>query len=106
MAASLARDMLTMSVAWPSGKRTRYMPAHFGIWLDGGEQTAGDEAQLAILPFQIPPAVNAAQTPIAHCFSSCFRLARKLEWQPRVQNALCGFTTGTVSFIRQRGFRQ
>ena len=76
MAASLARDMLTMSVAWPSGKRTRYMPAHFGIWLDGGEQTAGDEAQLAILPFQIPPAVNAAQTPIAHCFSSCFRLAR------------------------------
>src|SRR6516165_7130314 len=28
MAASLARDMLTMSVTWPSGKRTRYMPAH------------------------------------------------------------------------------
>src|SRR6516225_5832939 len=47
----------------------------FGIWL-GSEQTAGDEAQLAILPFQIPPAVNAAQTPIAHCFSSCFSLAR------------------------------
>src|SRR6516165_2687310 len=40
----------------------------FGIWLDGSEQTAGDEAQLAILPFQIPPAVNAAQTPIAHLF--------------------------------------